>query len=289
MKTGNLQKRIKNRENLQSIIRTMKALAGVSIQQHEKSRQGIAEYREVIETSLHAILRRKNFSFAPPARGEKGIVIIGSDHGLCGSFNESVCNHGAEAASGVSRIITLGERTLAGMEERKIPVETSFPLPSGVRGTGKLIYAILEKIREWQELNIYSIEIIYNQPVKKGFVPAVMKVYPPDVAWLNSLRSKKWESASLPAFPENPEKLFSLLVREHIHISLLSAVTESLVAENTSRLTTMQRAEKNLDESLNEAVAEFRQERQKAITDELLDIISGYNLVRSANSKKFSG
>lgn len=44
----------------------------------------------------------------------------------------------------------------------------------------------------------------------------------------------------------------------------------------------MQAAEKNLADRHEELVAEFRRQRQNSITTELLDIVSGYETLRSA-------
>jgi ATP synthase/Transposase, Mutator family len=47
-------------------------------------------------------------------------------------------------------------------------------------------------------------------------------------------------------------------------------------SENASRLAAMQRAEKNIDDLLEELNRRFHRLRQSAIDDELFDVISGY-------------
>jgi F-type H+-transporting ATPase subunit gamma len=54
------------------------------------------------------------------------------------------------------------------------------------------------------------------------------------------------------------------------------AFAESLASENASRLAAMQAAERSIDERLEELRGEFRYQRQHAITEELLDIVSGF-------------
>ena len=39
---------------------------------------------------------------------------------------------------------------------------------------------------------------------------------------------------------------------------------------------TMQKAEQNIEERLNDLNIQYNQQRQKAITDELLDIVAGF-------------
>ena len=58
-------------------------------------------------------------------------------------------------------------------------------------------------------------------------------------------------------------------------ILLSSALTFSLAAEHHARMINMQNAEKNIDESLEQMNQEYQQKRQEAITEELIDVVSG--------------
>jgi hypothetical protein len=51
---------------------------------------------------------------------------------------------------------------------------------------------------------------------------------------------------------------------------------ESLASEHASRLASMQAAERNIEERLAEQEAPFRRRRQEVITEELLDIVTGF-------------
>jgi len=71
-------------------------------------------------------------------------------------------------------------------------------------------------------------------------------------------------------------RLFQALIRHHLFGSLYRAFAESLASEHASRLTSMQGAEKNIEARLAELKAQFHQLRQMSITEELLDIVSGF-------------
>ena len=72
------------------------------------------------------------------------------------------------------------------------------------------------------------------------------------------------------------EKLAAALFRQYFFVSLYNACAESLKSENISRLAAMQMAEKNIAERLSELNREFNHQRQTTITEELLDIVSGF-------------
>jgi F-type H+-transporting ATPase subunit gamma len=65
-------------------------------------------------------------------------------------------------------------------------------------------------------------------------------------------------------------------VREYLFVSLFRACAESLASENASRLAAMQRAEKNIDELLEDLNRSFHLLRQSGIDEELFDVISGF-------------
>jgi F-type H+-transporting ATPase subunit gamma len=65
-------------------------------------------------------------------------------------------------------------------------------------------------------------------------------------------------------------------VREYLFISLFRACAESLANENASRLSAMERANKNIDELLENLHGTFHRLRQSGIDEELFDVIFGF-------------
>ena len=66
------------------------------------------------------------------------------------------------------------------------------------------------------------------------------------------------------------------LIRGYLFVSLFRACAESLASENASRLAAMQRAEKNIDDLLEDLNGTFHRVRQSGIDEELFDVISGF-------------
>jgi len=71
------------------------------------------------------------------------------------------------------------------------------------------------------------------------------------------------------------------LIREYLFVSLFRACAESLASENASRLAAMQRADKNIDELLEDLNRKFHRLRQSRIDEELFDVISGFEALRT--------
>ena len=72
------------------------------------------------------------------------------------------------------------------------------------------------------------------------------------------------------------DRLFAATVRQYLFSGLFRACAESRASENASRIAAMQSAEKNIDQRLTELQGEFNASRQMAITEELLDVVAGF-------------
>jgi len=101
-----------------------------------------------------------------------------------------------------------------------------------------------------------------------------------DRAWLARIQEEPWPTRVLPDFSMGWDALFSALIRQYLFVSLYRAFAESLASENASRLAAMQSAERNIDERLTELRGRFNQQRQSTITEELLDIVSGFEALK---------
>ena len=110
------------------------------------------------------------------------------------------------------------------------------------------------------------------------YEPYKLQLLPLDREWLEHIESQAWRSRTLPTFTMPSDVLVASLLQQYFFISLYRAFGESLAGENASRLASMQVAEKNIEERLTEFTGQFQLKRQTAITEELLEIISAFEL-----------
>jgi len=128
----------------------------------------------------------------------------------------------------------------------------------------------------WRKNKKGQLFIFHNQP-KVGifYEPAWMKLLPLDDRWRQEFAQIEWPSRKIPEALNGIETTLHGLIRNYLFVSLFKICTESLVSENASRLASMQRAEKNIEELLNDLTHEYNQFRQSSIDEELFDLISG--------------
>ncbi|HWE49978.1 MAG TPA: F0F1 ATP synthase subunit gamma [Bryobacteraceae bacterium] len=294
-----LRRALKVTDELHSVVKTMKALAGVNIRQYEQAARAVAEYTTTVEMGLQVALQRLPQHALPPkhAGGRKlGAVIFGSDQGMCGPLNDQVVSHAALAMRrmAVKRVdqatIAVGVRAAAQMDNLAASPESTVQVPGAIAGITGAVEEILHHVEEWHfKRGIEMVVLFYARPVSGGWYRVRgERLLPVDREWINGLRVKRWPGHTIPMFTMDETELFQALIREYLFASLYRAFAESLASENASRLASMQVAETNIEDRLRALTAESRQFRQTSITSELLDIIAAYEALRG-KGKRITG
>ncbi len=286
-----LQRRIGTLRELHTIVRTMKALSAVSIRQYENAAQSLSEYYRTVELGLHVVLKDME---SPPALTNRpgetqrlAAIVFGSDHGLCGRFNEDIAAFAlqrmdASVADPESRrLLAVGSRVAANLEQAGQFVEEDFLMPGSAARITATVQQVLLIIDEWRSQgDIRYVHIFYNRHLSGGgYHPTGVELLPVDLRRFQRPEETPWPSRRLPTFTMDRRHLFAALLRQYFFVSIFRACAESQASEHVSRLAAMQSAEKNLDEKLEEITTQFRRMRQESITTELLDVVSGFEAV----------
>jgi F-type H+-transporting ATPase subunit gamma len=79
------------------------------------------------------------------------------------------------------------------------------------------------------------------------------------------------------------QRSLSSLIREHLFVTIFRAGAESMASEHVTRLASMQAADRNIQQHLEEMTGTFRRRRQQDITEELIDITAGFGTLRLAD------
>lgn len=284
--TTSLRRKINSAGQLQSVVRTMKALAASSIGQYEKSVLALGDYFHAVELGLGLCLRQIGQEQLMPNQEKThtpaiGAVIFGSDQGLVGQFNDLIADHAVKtlaALPGKPYIWAVGQRVHARLSDAGLTPVGLFPVPVDIKAITPLIGQIQIKSEEHRAKNNYTqIYVFHNRP-KTGslYEPVSQRLLPLDNQWQQDLVKVPWPNKNLPQVMGTSTITLRALVREYLFVSLFKACAESLASENASRLAAMQRADKNIDELLEDLNRTFHRLRQSGIDEELFDVISGF-------------
>jgi F-type H+-transporting ATPase subunit gamma len=213
--------------------------------------------------------------------GAIGAVVFGSDQGRVGQFNEVMAEfvmNTLENLPGEKMVWAVGERIHSRLAETSLPAGKSFILPNSICAIAQLVGQILLELETRRERGeIAQVYLFHNRP-KSGavYTPVSQRLLPLDDVWRRNLASIRWPTGNLPEVMNCGEVTLLAFVREYLFVSLFRACAESLASENASRLAAMQRAEKNIDELLEDLNRSFHRLRQSGIDEELFDVISGF-------------
>lgn len=294
MRSGEaMRKKISTATDLYSVVRMMKAVAGANVRQQERAVESLASYAHTLEMGFQILLRdRAHDLFRPlPPRERLGVIIFGSDQGLCGSFNEQILDFAQQRLSdsplGPRGPLTLvfGHRVANRIQDLDQPIYGVFELPStpsGIALTVGRALVTLDELRVEEALD--RVVVFHHRPRSDStYKPHELQVIPLDPRWLRALAQRPWPTRMLPIFMGDRERLFSAFVRQYLFLAMFRACAESVAAENTARLAAMQAAEKNIEERLTELRTRYHRQRQEAITEELFEIVAGFEELGSVD------
>jgi F-type H+-transporting ATPase subunit gamma len=292
-----IRRQIRSTETLHSVVRTMKVLSMTSIHQCEQAVDSLADYERTVRLGLRAALRHRprGTSVAPTGEGRLGVVVFGSAWGLCGRFNEQVAAFAAErlaeAGNETEHVLGLGALIGGRLEDVGHAPDRTLEAPDAVDQITPRVQDLLVEVEQWRtDEQIRKVLLFHNETTSRtSFAPTMQQLLPLDHRWLDTLEEEPWPTKMIPAFRMDWEPLFAALVRQYLFVSLYRAFAESLAGEHSSRLAAMQAAEDNAEERLDDLQMRFNRQRQNAITEELLDITSGYEALSTADSSRPSG
>ncbi len=285
--TATMRRKISGAGDLQSVVRTMKAVAASSIEQYEKSVQALSDYYRAVELGLSACFRESGP--APVVAGRKGelvpgpigAIVFGSDQGLVGQFNDLIADYAIKTLSalpGKPKVWAVGERVHARLMEAGLPLIGLFNVPNSVKAITPLVGQIqIEGEAHRAKDEKARMYVFHNRPLSGALYEQVsQRLLPLDAEWRRSLTKATWPTKCLPEIMGTGTTTLRALIREYLFISLFRACAESLASENASRLVAMQRADKNIDELLEDLNRTFHRLRQGGIDEELFDVVSGF-------------
>ena len=285
--TESLRRKIGSAGDLRSVVRTMKALAASNIGQYEKSVRALADYYRSVELGLGACFRvyepvaAMAQLKAPTHAGIIRAIVFGSDQGLVGQFNDVVADYAIKHLAALSEkchVWAVGERVHARLEDAGLPPVGLFAVPNSVQAITPLVAQMqIESEPPQDKGDNASLWVFHNQPVSGAlYEPVGQRLLPLDAQWRRGLAQIHWPTANLPEVTGRGIATMRALIREYLFISLFRACAESLACENASRLGAMQRADKNINDLLEQLNGNFHQLRQSGIDEELFDVISGF-------------
>ncbi|TBW55491.1 ATPase [Marinobacter halodurans] len=273
--------------SIRGIVHAMKTLSALNASPYEDAACSIEAYHQTIMAGFRAFAHRSgDIVLAPDRRAGQLVVVFGSDHGLCGNYNELLADavmawcKAPEADS--CRVLCVGAQMNDALVDRGLPPEEVLLPPASADGIGRLAGDVVTRLDSHSSgrwLGGHRVSLAFTERGDAGaLTPVTRQLLPLDPDLLR--RERRWPSRSLPDYTMAPDELLAALVRNHIFASVFRASAEAMVTENAARLARMQQAEEAVDDRLDALKGELRSVRQTEITSELLDVIIGFEALK---------
>jgi F-type H+-transporting ATPase subunit gamma len=288
-----LARRMATAQDVRDLVRTMKLVAAVSIRQYERTADTLTAYERPIELGLRALLREDpHLATAAPrhARPRTAAIVLGSDQGLCGTFNEQTVRRlkkdldAGTLTRGRFRLLAVGARVVGRLEEIGLHADHAVGMVASAQQLPVLTEDLVLVLDGWQDQGEHLEVLVYgSRPVPVGPARAHrVRLLPLAEERRRELAEAPWPTRMLPRRTVDRPVLLGELVRQELFVSLTRLLAWSAASEHASRLAAMQAAEHNIDERLDGLRRAYHGRRQTAITTEMLDIVAGAEAVGTA-------
>ena len=285
-----IKKRIGTVKNTQQITKAMKMVSAAKLRRAQEAVVAARPYADKMADVLSSLALREDADSHPllaeRGKGKALIVLITGDRGLCGGFNTNISKTAErfirEKGEGFEsyELLIVGRKgndylkRRAGMEITKVH--------ENLVGTGQVSYptgALLgqEVIELYRSGDYDSVFLIYN-----AFQSAMTQVQ--TVTQLLPIVPKVVDEGAQVTeyiYEPNATEVLEEILPKHIEVQIFRSLLESAASEHGARMTAMDSASKNASEMIGKLTLQYNRARQAAITQELLEIISGAESIKA--------
>ena len=282
-----LKNRIESVKSTRKITKAMQMVAAAKLRKAQEAAEQARPYADKMSLVMNKITSSDNVSSSSPLLTGNGnnnihlIIIATSERGLCGAFNSSIVrlakNHINKLKSeGFQfKIFTIGKK---GREQLKREFGEKMIDHVDLSEVKKIAYENASTISD----NIISMflnnefdvaTIFYNQFESViSQVPQASQLIPIEI---NSEKTQNDNSISNFVYEPDEQEIIEDLLPKAIATKIFTALLENGASEQGARMSAMDNATRNAGDMIDKLTIQFNRSRQAAITNELIEIISG--------------
>jgi F-type H+-transporting ATPase subunit gamma len=267
-----LRRRLRSLEALGEAVTAMKSLSAHHFRDARREIEPARTYRVGVER----LLRRSGATLAAGPNGA-GLVVIGAELGLCGSYNARVVEEGAKQrrSLGAGPTFCVGHRAATLLERRGVRPDRTYAGPTSVGGITTLLLPLAEDVlTTYASRGLSRFDIVFSRfvgvgtahPVKVGLLP---------------LEPRPAEEVPPPRYVR-ANTFASAAVREFLYIALYDLLLDALASEHGARLVATLGAEKWLDDRTTVVSRNLASTRRETSTQEMIEIAAAARARRGA-------
>ncbi len=281
-------KEIKRRRgSIQSTRQITKAMQLVSTVKLQKTRaraeEGKPYFSLVYETMFSILSKSGNVDhrfLRSASQGKKAVIVISSNRGLAGGYNNSIAKLVETSFSKEEALIyAIGKKAKDTLERRGYEIAGEYnevitdPMyQDAVDITKKLL-------SDYEAEKIAEIHVVYTHFKNTVVhVPTLKKLLPVSI---DEQEEEEVETKTnlLMNYAPNEEEVLEAIVPKYITAIIYGSLQQAIASENGARMSAMENATNNADELIDKLLLKYNRARQGAITQELTEIVAGANAI----------
>ncbi|WP_372638966.1 ATP synthase F1 subunit gamma [Fodinibius sp.] len=290
-----IRNRIESVKNTRQITKAMKMVAAAKLRKAQNriiaTRPYAAKMKEIVARLVNDASEEYQLLRKPETTDEVLLIIISSDRGLCGAFNNNLFKMVEKTIEedylkykkeGTLSLVCVGRKAIKHFGKRNYNIVAEYPNFFDEVKFPKVSAIMRKVIRQFNDGEYDEVKIAYNEfksvIAQNRIVESVLPIEP------ESLVKEDKEIGAQKEYIYEPDvdEILKRLLPSHLNLQLWKAILESNAAEQGARMTAMDNATENANELQEDLELEYNRARQTAITTEISEIISGAQALEDA-------
>ena len=277
-----VKSRILSVNSTQQITKAMKMVAAAKLRRAQDRVIQLRPYSDKLRTILNNLSSSSgsDSKFLEERKINKALlIVVGSDKGLCGSFNSSVIkftnqlidnNYKRLYENKKLTILPIGNKMFDHYRKRNFVILDKFWSILKKSSYNDVVDISNFLMNEFILENYDKIDIIFNEFKNVAVQNTMVSNFLP----VNKENDDDNNDTNY-IFEPNQKDILNKLIPKALSANLFKTILESNASEQGARMTAMSQATDNATELLKELKLSYNRSRQAAITKEILEIVGG--------------
>lgn len=285
--------RLNNIETIEPLLGALRTISMGAWQKSLNDIEKLKRYEENLSRILPTILphiksprlQKTKLITKKPELAANIILIIGTERGLCGKFNENLAENALtwirEQNFSSYQIWAIGSRMVRILERMNVDISWRNPIPARDLSNYPQAYLTTQNwLDQYESFAFSHFVILFNQVAKgSNFDFSTFNLMPYEIPLSLSAAGKKEEKWPPPIIETDPKGIYHQIIQHYIASSFLKILLKSAAAEHSARFILMQEAEDNAEDIIEELTQVIQNERKRKITQQMQELAAGAGLL----------
>lgn len=284
--------RIESVNSTKQITSAMKMVAASKLRKSQNAILALRPYAEKFSEILERLTANGQQSMVngqQPTVNRVLIIPLSSNKGLCGVFNANVIRETINLIKNEYQdllddnrldILCIGSKVEESLKFKKYPVVGNENVLLDDLTYDNAASFAERLMKDFEDKKYDKIVFVYNQFKNAATQVLVTEQFLPVISQQSTEKSQQSEVDYI--YMPNKEDIFNVMLPKSLKMQVYKILLDSFASEQGARMISMTQATDNATELLKELNLSYNKARQSAITNELVEIVSGANALKNS-------